>query len=85
MLGHERAPNAIGWGILAKRPDFYPEFLPWADPNLRPNEVAPQDWIPLLRRGLGEHFYLVCPRKQFPSKCDGESITKPPSGEWPPP
>ena len=53
MFGDKRPGNNIGWNDPRRIPRFYPEWLPWCDPNRKPANVASSEWGPLLRRGIG--------------------------------
>ena len=45
------------WDSQKKRPDFYPDFLPWTDPYRRPTNIPVHEWIPLLKKGIGRLGY----------------------------
>ena len=64
MIGDRSPRNALEWGDPVKRPDFYPEWLIWADPSKIPRlpdgwPMERGQWSDMMKRGIGKVRFSV--------------------------
>ena len=55
----KKKPRRLGWTDPKMRPKFFPDFLPWSPTNKVPPQVETHEWIPLLKRGIGESMRVL--------------------------